>query len=177
MHILYRLFGESNDLLYIGITNNIFSRIYTHSRDKDWFSDIRNINIEHFNNRKELKSAEILAIKNESPPYNKDHSNEFTSERSLRKLRTEAKRFIFKELINDYVSMTGKTWFQTAYELDICHTAISRWKCGRICPSVKTIKELEKWSDGYIKAEFFSSEKLDDLIIKINERGEINARY
>tara|TARA_B100001559_G_scaffold270296_2_gene238257 strand:- start:23 stop:589 length:567 start_codon:yes stop_codon:yes gene_type:complete len=66
---LYR-FWLDDELLYVGISLNVFARISQHKRDKDWFDQITNITVEHFDTREKALDAEAKAIKEESPKYN-----------------------------------------------------------------------------------------------------------
>lgn len=69
-YILYRHFDSNKQLLYIGITNNIHSRISGHRLISKWFLDIANITLEHFPSRSMLIKAEIEAIQKEHPKHN-----------------------------------------------------------------------------------------------------------
>lgn len=155
INCLYRLFDENQELLYVGISMHVMARIHDHAKHKDWFSKVSTIKIERFNSRKEVEEAEKAAIKNEKPKHNVMHSDITISYDEI-KNRKSRQRKLFSEKFSDYVESTGKTWFECAYELGICHTAISRWKSGRICPSMRTIKRIERWSNGAINAAEFN---------------------
>ena len=71
---LYRFWDDDN-LLYVGISLNVFARITQHKRDKDWFQEISNITVEHFDTREKALDAEAKAIKTEDPKYNLAMSN------------------------------------------------------------------------------------------------------
>ena len=71
---LYRFWDDDN-LLYVGISLNVFARITQHKRDKDWFQEISNITVEHFDTREKALDAEAKAIKTENPKYNLAMSN------------------------------------------------------------------------------------------------------
>ena len=71
---LYR-FWNDDELLYVGISLNVFARITQHKRDKEWFSEISNITVEHFDTREKALDAEAKAIKTENPKYNLAMSN------------------------------------------------------------------------------------------------------
>ena len=53
----------------------MFARITQHKRDKEWFSEISNITVEHFDTREKALDAEAKAIKTENPKYNLAMSN------------------------------------------------------------------------------------------------------
>ena len=71
---LYRFWDDDN-LLYVGISLNVFARITQHKRDKDWFQEISNITVEHFDTREKALDAEAKAINTENPKYNLAMSN------------------------------------------------------------------------------------------------------
>lgn len=71
---LYRFWNDEN-LLYVGISLNVFARITQHKRDKVWFAEITNITVEHFDTREKALDAEAKAIKTEDPKYNLAMSN------------------------------------------------------------------------------------------------------
>lgn len=67
---LYRHFSEDGRLLYVGISLCTVVRLGDHSRDSEWFDQIRRIEIEKFCSRREAVIAEGKAISNEAPIYN-----------------------------------------------------------------------------------------------------------
>ena len=66
---LYR-FWNQDELLYVGISLNVFARLSQHRRDKDWWDEITNITVSHFDTREQALDAEAKAIKEENPMYN-----------------------------------------------------------------------------------------------------------
>lgn len=68
---LYRFFNSNHELLYVGITNNPFSRFSGHSKDKSWFHELAYATFTHYPNRHAVDSAETRAIRAEKPKYNK----------------------------------------------------------------------------------------------------------
>lgn len=72
---LYRFFGADNQLLYVGITYNPFTRFSQHKQQKPW-SDIKRIDLENFPTRQEAEAAEKLAIQTEHPEWNIKYSGE-----------------------------------------------------------------------------------------------------
>lgn len=67
---LYRFFNEDNELLYVGISNNVLNRWKQHQADKPWFDEVVTFTREKFATRDEVERAEIMAIVNEKPRYN-----------------------------------------------------------------------------------------------------------
>lgn len=69
---LYRFFN--NDvLLYVGITDNIISRLTGHARAA-WFSEVTHATYEHYYDRDIAHKAEVEAIESEGPLYNVQHN-------------------------------------------------------------------------------------------------------
>lgn len=67
---LYRLFGQQDELLYVGIASNPGRRFEQHAKDKPWWSDVERVTLEHRKDRKEALAAESAAIAAEQPRYN-----------------------------------------------------------------------------------------------------------
>lgn len=70
-HSLYRFYDAANELLYVGITGSLPTRLDQHSADKVWFEDVATIRVEHFESRTELADAEETAIRTERPLHNR----------------------------------------------------------------------------------------------------------
>ena len=73
-YILYRAYGEKDDLLYIGKSKTIMSRITAHLTRSDWKLRVVKILFEDYKDQETLDNAEIKAIKKEKPLYNKKHN-------------------------------------------------------------------------------------------------------
>jgi hypothetical protein len=71
---LYRYFGESGELLYIGISRNSVVRSIQHSEKSHWFDDAVNMTIERLETREDAIAAERVAIQEERPIYNQVHN-------------------------------------------------------------------------------------------------------
>lgn len=72
--VLYRFFDFHGDLLYIGKTVNPRQRLSSHSKLKDWYIDVANVELETFPSEEELDKAEVSAIKSEKPKHNIQHN-------------------------------------------------------------------------------------------------------
>lgn len=70
-HSLYRFYDDADELLYVGITGSLPTRLDQHSADKVWFEDVATIRVEHFASRTELIEAEEAAIRAERPRHNR----------------------------------------------------------------------------------------------------------
>lgn len=67
---LYRMFNESGELLYVGITEVGVARWRQHQREKGWFNEVRTFTVETFPDREAVAEAELRAIREEHPKYN-----------------------------------------------------------------------------------------------------------
>jgi hypothetical protein len=69
---LYRYFDAEGRLLYVGITGQTAMRGLQHARYSQWWPRVASATYEHFATRAEAESAELAAITNECPRYNRD---------------------------------------------------------------------------------------------------------
>lgn len=67
---LYRLFDESDRLLYVGVSHKPDVRWGQHSEEKEWWPQVDRRAIEWHDSRGSAERAELLAIANERPAYN-----------------------------------------------------------------------------------------------------------
>lgn len=93
---LYRFYDHYYNLLYVGITSSLGHRLGQHEASKSWWDQVRHVDVEHFDTRKEVEIAEIRAIKLERPAYNIAHAGSSIS--SVSDGAAEIKR-IFREAI------------------------------------------------------------------------------
>jgi len=69
-HALYRFFNHDGQLLYVGITLNLGSRLTKHRDDKPWWAEVARVMVAQFDSREEVLAAEKVAIRTEQPKYN-----------------------------------------------------------------------------------------------------------
>jgi transcriptional regulator with XRE-family HTH domain len=67
---LYRLYGDADLLLYIGISKTFGDRWKREARTFPWWDEHCRMTVEWHNSRPEAETAEIAAIKAEHPKYN-----------------------------------------------------------------------------------------------------------
>lgn len=67
---VYRLYDARGDLLYVGCTGSIVSRLTTHTALKPWWSEVRTITLGDPLPRGVALDAEVVAIRSEHPRYN-----------------------------------------------------------------------------------------------------------
>lgn len=70
-HHLYRLFDAVGELLYVGITNNVKRRLQAHAERQPWWSEVARHTFTSLPDREMLEAAEAIAIRYETPRYNK----------------------------------------------------------------------------------------------------------
>jgi predicted GIY-YIG superfamily endonuclease len=69
MHPVYRMFGASGQLLYVGVTADLATRLGSHA-EKRWFPLVAEIRLEWFPDRAAAEAAERRAIQREHPKLN-----------------------------------------------------------------------------------------------------------
>ena len=70
-HIVYHVYGDNHECLYIGCSGEVLSRMAQHARVVGWYSDIKYITLDHYPTRGEALNAESIAIELEHPIYNR----------------------------------------------------------------------------------------------------------
>lgn len=71
MTTLYRHFDSVGVLLYVGITDNLSKRNHEHACISRWWPDVERTTEEPFDSRVLAKAAEVAAIRDEHPLWNK----------------------------------------------------------------------------------------------------------
>lgn len=71
---LYRWFNTANELLYVGISNNVARRTDQHGDHQPWWNQVDYCRVERFPSRPLAEAAEVAAIHNEHPIYNIAHN-------------------------------------------------------------------------------------------------------
>jgi hypothetical protein len=67
---VYRIRGEGDELIYIGMTNSIPIRWNGHERVQPWWDEIRSLTVDWYESREEAAEVEKAAIPAEQPKYN-----------------------------------------------------------------------------------------------------------
>lgn len=74
---LYRIWGDNDELLYIGISKSALKRFAEHMETQPWAAQARRQTIEHLDcDRAEALRIEAATIVSEKPKYNKVHNGE-----------------------------------------------------------------------------------------------------
>jgi len=71
--VVYRLYGDSGSLLYIGVTQNWAQRREHHAIVQPWFSDVAHAELESCPTRKDALAREATLIRELKPRYNIQH--------------------------------------------------------------------------------------------------------
>lgn len=71
LQFVYRLYGQHDQLLYIGVSGNLKKRMQQHRRDKKWWSEVTRTVSQCFDSREEAELAEAEAIASERPLHNR----------------------------------------------------------------------------------------------------------
>jgi predicted GIY-YIG superfamily endonuclease len=71
---LYRVFDAADQLLYVGITEDLFKRLSQHRDQSGWFDQASRLVIEWYGTREACRQAESSAIKAERPLWNRQES-------------------------------------------------------------------------------------------------------
>jgi len=85
--VLYRFFDSQGTLLYVGISRDWISRLGQHQKRTDFFSAVAGMTLERFPDRESVALAELEAIKNENPIFNRaDNPNYRTWQTHFREI-------------------------------------------------------------------------------------------
>lgn len=68
--VVYRIFDQVGQVLYIGCSTNVSERLKAHRATSWWRESAHSVTTEVFDTPREMRSAEVRAIRSESPVYN-----------------------------------------------------------------------------------------------------------
>ena len=71
--LLYRLYSEADELLYIGITYDWGARKRAHSKDKEWWPEVSRVEFDAYDDRAEAAEAEKWEIYRKAPSHNREY--------------------------------------------------------------------------------------------------------
>lgn len=71
---LYRFYDADDQLLYVGISLNVFRRMAQHSERKTWWTAVARSTVEWHPTREAALEAERIAIRDEKPLHNIQHA-------------------------------------------------------------------------------------------------------
>jgi predicted GIY-YIG superfamily endonuclease len=119
---LYRLFGDGDSRVYIGIAKNFGKRWQEHARSQPWWPEVRRQTIDWYPDRDTAEAAEEAAIKAEHPKYNLMHNRGVAAKSprareddrllgaAIRRLRTG--RRMSQAVLAEYMRAGGHQWYQ-----------------------------------------------------------------
>jgi len=70
MFTVYRMYDNSNRLLYIGHSESALGRLGEHAEKQAWWPEVKVITLEQYSSYPEMRHAEEMAIQNEEPAHN-----------------------------------------------------------------------------------------------------------
>lgn len=73
-NVLYRIYDDDGDLLYVGASINPGRRIRGHAQTQPWWDEASKITLERLGSWEELIESETRAIELENPRYNVIHT-------------------------------------------------------------------------------------------------------
>lgn len=68
--VVYRVWSDEDELLYVGVSMSPTSRIAQHANFQPWWTDVARVTLEHFPTREAAAAAERQAIASENPEHN-----------------------------------------------------------------------------------------------------------
>jgi excinuclease UvrABC nuclease subunit len=119
---LYRFFAKDDRLLYVGVTDDLKSRLAAHATQKSWWGEVSRTTVEWFPGRLEALDAEIAAIQSERPAYNIAHAD--SAPREPRDADAEARTASLASL-GMAVACRLTASFLTSYAEEVADMAIS----------------------------------------------------
>jgi excinuclease UvrABC nuclease subunit len=73
-NVVYRLYDQNGDLLYVGKSNGFLRRQLHHEKHKEWWGEVTDISLNLYPCRCASEDAERAAIRAEKPRYNNQHN-------------------------------------------------------------------------------------------------------
>lgn len=140
---LYRHYDAAGRLLYVGISFSVLTRTAQHAAYSPWWDDVARIDVEGFPNRSEAEAAEVAAIKDEKPLFNKKHAERVIAEVSVDLPETPEAILAARETL-------ALTQGQLAVVMGLRGpAAISEWERGVKHPDGRSVRLIRAYLDGY----------------------------
>lgn len=80
---LYRFYDAKDELLYVGITDNLIERTFSHARASTWMEFAVRSTIERHAKRRDAEEAEVAAIRGERPLFNLAYNDDTDGDRRV----------------------------------------------------------------------------------------------
>ena len=119
---LYRLFGDNDARVYIGVAKTFGVRWQRHAHSQPWWPEVRRQTIDWYPDRDSAEAAEAAAIKAERPKYNFMHNRGVATKspkgrkadllvgRAVRNLRAEHR--VSQAVVAELMRANGHQWYQ-----------------------------------------------------------------
>jgi predicted GIY-YIG superfamily endonuclease len=152
--VLYRLFDEASELLYVGVSKNALARMDQHQLDKPWFTDVALVKFEHFPSREAVLEAERLAILTERPKYNQQHSGQTIDNHLTELPMLEDHQDLYRSVQHDMANhikrqgpeIWGSSWIAQGYLYSVGEWVNHLVQDGNDwCPACAKIAKSKRW--------------------------------
>jgi predicted GIY-YIG superfamily endonuclease len=137
---LYRHFNKSGDLLYVGITAKLPTRLTAHQYRSEWFFDVEYVTIEWFDDKASAKIAEGRAIRKEKPKFN--ILNGAPEPRTKKQKRVEDNKTVFMKV--RVTKQEQAEWRDICRALGQDFSAVVRDTMKRRAASIKRKQEADQ---------------------------------
>jgi hypothetical protein len=115
-HCVYQLMNREAEVIYVGSSSSLFSRLGQHAKTKDWWSHVAGISVESFATKGEMVSREQALIEMINPI----HNDTYGLEPALAGASALLGRSVTREDIRAYVAgEIVRTEFRTAPAAEI----------------------------------------------------------
>jgi hypothetical protein len=138
-HCVYQLISRDGQVIYVGSTSTIFGRMHQHAKDKDWWPQVRAIEVESFSTKDEMLDREQELIKIINPIYNDTYGLAFALTVASDFLdrpvtRQDIRNYIRREMtqpepeVSEPVTPDGISLRQYADEAGLELATLTRWR-------------------------------------------------
>lgn len=155
-HFVYKATSKTGEPLYVGATGNVSIRVGKHAKEKSWWIEVADIDVEMYASKAEALAAERDAITKLQPRYNIVHhaANKPQPPKQRVSRNPSAVRYL----------VTAKRW-EHGWELHIADVGVTQ--CTRLTGAEKMAKE-------YLALEFDKDPEDFDVDVQVDLGTEIN---
>src|SRR5688572_17357580 len=134
-HQLYRHFDSAGALLYVGIALCSIQRLGQHKLGAAWFQRIATVRIEHYPDVRSALRAEVKAIREERPIFNRRDSVGYRRPRVIKRPLA---------VLADYLDRHDITQQELAGRLGCSQSLVSQWISGDTEITVEWLIPIEE---------------------------------
>jgi predicted GIY-YIG superfamily endonuclease len=162
---LYKLFDKNEELLYVGITEDVDKRLKEHA-SKPWFHEVTEHIIEPFRNRSAAASIEAEIILTEKPRHNVQHQRSKGNTRTRYEInRIDVllnQRWSHESLVGSFFYSDAESGWQGCVVAEIASgmylIELFEWLGGSAgCQKIVALSEMRDWCF-YDSAKWMQSE-------------------